>query len=438
MTVGGSGPAHGPAAMAPAHAEAARCAATLVALGRGDSAGSADELGFFGLLVGEGRDVRASSRPPSRRCWTTTRSGGPTSWARCRPSSGPVPPRPARPRSLGVHVNTVTQRLERVGRLLGKDWSSPERALEVQLALRLHRLADAGGASRRLLRWADAVRPSRAPVARTSGRARADAHAARIDRWTRRTGSAGAGARPTRSSTSCSPTTPRPRAGSAAGTPARTWRSPVVTGARAARGLALVRDRGRRRRAPRRPGLPGRPGRHGPLRAPPAVRDGRAAGVQRMLRPARVGDGLPRRGHPAPGPAPPRAGGHRRRGRGAPDPLLPLRRVPVLHAARGGPQPAAADPGDPARAGAARLPARGHGPLQVGLQAEPGHARRAGGGLLRAGRGDPRAGHAGLALRPPRARLRAGRRSRPPRARPAYVAAQRGSPSAAPSCALCD
>jgi DNA-binding PucR family transcriptional regulator len=42
-----------------------------------------------------------------------------------------------------VHVNTVTQRLERVGRLLGKDWNSPARALEVQLALRLHRLTRA-------------------------------------------------------------------------------------------------------------------------------------------------------------------------------------------------------------------------------------------------------------------------------------------------------
>jgi DNA-binding PucR family transcriptional regulator len=55
--------------------------------------------------------------------------------------SGGSPARAAE--ALGVHVNTVTQRLERVGRLLGKDWSSPERALEVQLALRLHHLADA-------------------------------------------------------------------------------------------------------------------------------------------------------------------------------------------------------------------------------------------------------------------------------------------------------
>jgi DNA-binding PucR family transcriptional regulator len=34
----------------------------------------------------------------------------------------------------------VTQRLDRVGQLLGADWQEPERALEIQLALRLHRL----------------------------------------------------------------------------------------------------------------------------------------------------------------------------------------------------------------------------------------------------------------------------------------------------------
>lgn len=46
---------------------------------------------------------------------------------------------------LHVHVNTVTQRLERVGHLLGVDWQQPERVLEVQLALRLHRLRRPSG-----------------------------------------------------------------------------------------------------------------------------------------------------------------------------------------------------------------------------------------------------------------------------------------------------
>ena len=52
---------------------------------------------------------------------------------------------PARTKDdLHVHVNTVAQRLQRVGRLLGADWQDPARALEVQLALRLRRLADPG------------------------------------------------------------------------------------------------------------------------------------------------------------------------------------------------------------------------------------------------------------------------------------------------------
>jgi DNA-binding PucR family transcriptional regulator len=45
--------------------------------------------------------------------------------------------------ALHVHVNTVTQRLERVGQVLGEQWNTPQRALETQLALRLRRvLAD--------------------------------------------------------------------------------------------------------------------------------------------------------------------------------------------------------------------------------------------------------------------------------------------------------
>jgi DNA-binding PucR family transcriptional regulator len=49
---------------------------------------------------------------------------------------------PARTKdALHVHVNTVAQRLERVGRLLGEDWQGPAQALEIQLALRLYRLS---------------------------------------------------------------------------------------------------------------------------------------------------------------------------------------------------------------------------------------------------------------------------------------------------------
>lgn len=45
---------------------------------------------------------------------------------------------------LHVHVNTVAQRLERVGQLIGTDWQRPDRGLELQLALHLHGLLDQG------------------------------------------------------------------------------------------------------------------------------------------------------------------------------------------------------------------------------------------------------------------------------------------------------
>jgi DNA-binding PucR family transcriptional regulator len=45
--------------------------------------------------------------------------------------------------ALLVHVNTVTQRLERLSTLLGEDWQRPDRALELQVALRLHHLRSA-------------------------------------------------------------------------------------------------------------------------------------------------------------------------------------------------------------------------------------------------------------------------------------------------------
>lgn len=40
---------------------------------------------------------------------------------------------------LYVHPNTVSRRLERITQLLGRDWQEPDHALELQLALRLHR-----------------------------------------------------------------------------------------------------------------------------------------------------------------------------------------------------------------------------------------------------------------------------------------------------------
>ncbi|WP_214102850.1 helix-turn-helix domain-containing protein [Acrocarpospora catenulata] len=123
-----------------AYQEAGRCADALRALGRsGDGAGAA-ELGFVGLLIGGGRDVGAFLTDAigpvadydERRGTQLIRTLGAYFGTGCSLS------RTAE--ALHIHVNTVTQRLDRVGRLLGEGWQEPERALEIQLALRVHRL----------------------------------------------------------------------------------------------------------------------------------------------------------------------------------------------------------------------------------------------------------------------------------------------------------
>lgn len=141
VTVGAAGPAKGPEQVGPAYGEARRALAALTALGRLGDGASTDELGFVGLLLGDRRDVDGYVRRTigavidydDRRGTELVHTldayfagGGNLT----RASS-----------ELHVHVNTVTQRLDRVRQLLGDDWTSAERTLEVQLALRLHRLA---------------------------------------------------------------------------------------------------------------------------------------------------------------------------------------------------------------------------------------------------------------------------------------------------------
>jgi len=141
VTSGGAGPAGDPGEVAAAHAEAARCAATLVALGRAGESAGAGELGFFGLLVGEGRDVAefvSATLGPVLE-YDARRGTDLAATLRCWFAAGCSPARAAE--ALQVHVNTVTQRLERIGRLLGADWAAPDRALELHLALKLQPLA---------------------------------------------------------------------------------------------------------------------------------------------------------------------------------------------------------------------------------------------------------------------------------------------------------
>ncbi|MFF7333636.1 GAF domain-containing protein [Streptomyces sp. NPDC008150] len=140
VTVGAAGPVCGPVAIADAHAEAVRCLRALHVLGRHGDGAAAAELGFLGVVLGDGRDVGGfvdGTLGPlleydSRRGTELVRTlvayfGAGGSLTRAKDE-------------LHVHVNTVVQRLDRIEALLGPDWNCPDRALELQLALRLREL----------------------------------------------------------------------------------------------------------------------------------------------------------------------------------------------------------------------------------------------------------------------------------------------------------
>jgi hypothetical protein len=140
VTVGASGPAAGPAALASAADEARRCVRSLLALGRVGHGAALADLGFVGQLIGDRTDlagyVRATLGPvldyDQRR--GTDLVATLQAYFECGTNL-------TRAKDvLHVHVNTVVQRLDRIASLLGEDWQSPARALEIQIALRLHQL----------------------------------------------------------------------------------------------------------------------------------------------------------------------------------------------------------------------------------------------------------------------------------------------------------
>ncbi|GGZ35939.1 helix-turn-helix domain-containing protein [Streptomyces poonensis] len=145
VTVGASAPVDDltarPDTVATAYAEGRRCLEALRLLGRTGDGAAAEDFGFLGLLLAGDRDVtRFVERTIGEVIAYDERRG--TELLRTLDAYFACGMSPVRTKDeLHVHVNTVAQRLERVGRLLGDDWQRPDRLLEVQLALRLRRLS---------------------------------------------------------------------------------------------------------------------------------------------------------------------------------------------------------------------------------------------------------------------------------------------------------
>jgi hypothetical protein len=138
VPVGAAGPVVPAAGLRDAHADARRTADALAALGL--PAGSARDLGFAGLITGDAADVDGYLERVLGPVAAHDARRGTDLLATLEAyfAASGSPSRAAG--TLHVHVNTVAQRLERVAALLGPDWQAPDRALELQLALRLRRV----------------------------------------------------------------------------------------------------------------------------------------------------------------------------------------------------------------------------------------------------------------------------------------------------------
>jgi hypothetical protein len=125
-----------------AHREARRCLDTLVRLGRGGEVSDPAGLGVARLLLGDNDPEHVTAFVESMvgpvRAWDERRGTALVATLEAWFATGGHLKDTAS--LLHVHPNTVTQRLERVGELLGSGWREPARALDLQLALRLARL----------------------------------------------------------------------------------------------------------------------------------------------------------------------------------------------------------------------------------------------------------------------------------------------------------
>ncbi|WP_338752085.1 helix-turn-helix domain-containing protein [Janibacter alittae] len=143
LTIGGTGPTTDVDEFPSLHLEALRTVGALNALGRTGEGAAATELGFAGLIVGADPDIAHYVRQVLGPVvdYDDARGTDLIGTLQAYFVAGGSPRHAAG--SLHVHANTVAQRLTRIGSLLGTTWQQPDRALEIQLALKLRQLLEA-------------------------------------------------------------------------------------------------------------------------------------------------------------------------------------------------------------------------------------------------------------------------------------------------------
>lgn len=127
-----------------AYADADRCVHALIELGREGDTTTSEDLGFLGLLLAEHPDPQAfiDATLGALIDYDRERRTALLRTLEAYLDNGQSPSATAG--VLHLHVNTVTQRLARITRLLGEAWREPARLLELQVALRIRQITRGG------------------------------------------------------------------------------------------------------------------------------------------------------------------------------------------------------------------------------------------------------------------------------------------------------
>ncbi|PWU47952.1 hypothetical protein DLJ46_13195 [Micromonospora globispora] len=142
VTVGAAGPGEGPTGLRDAHRDARHCVDVLCALGKAGTAAGPADLGAFGLLFGPaGRERVAAFVQRTLGAVVDYDAQRGTELLRTVEAYFDADGSHVRAAAaLFIHVNTLYQRIERITALLGEGWRTGEKALQLQLAVKLHRI----------------------------------------------------------------------------------------------------------------------------------------------------------------------------------------------------------------------------------------------------------------------------------------------------------
>ena len=137
LTIGVTGPVTWGPTLVEAHRQASRLVTTMQRLGRSAEAATPDDLGVAGLIGAAQVDVQTHVRHLLGAVLDYDQQRGTDLIGTLQAyfAAGQSPTRAAG--ELHLHPNTVQQRMDRITALLGQGWQQPDRALDIQVALRL-------------------------------------------------------------------------------------------------------------------------------------------------------------------------------------------------------------------------------------------------------------------------------------------------------------